>query len=100
MALTLEHSLHVNKFEQLKSLYGEDLPIRYYVAQVIMSGFEIEYTQEIISKIKETYTHPNSLKIITQKYIPEDLSNVFVNIWFKFQVDRLVYKLIYDLVNT
>ncbi|MCA9459473.1 MAG: hypothetical protein KC550_02900, partial [Nanoarchaeota archaeon] len=38
MALTLEHSLHVNKFEQLKSLYGEDLPIRYYVAQVIMSG--------------------------------------------------------------
>jgi len=70
----VDYSVTQDNFQELVDIFGQDLPIRYTMAEISKNGFDPLEVRDTVDKIKETYAHPKAVQVISQRYLSEDLS--------------------------
>jgi hypothetical protein len=70
----VDYSVNQDNFPELVEIFGEDLPIRYSVAELSKRDFRQEEVKRVLGKIKEIYAHPRAVQVIAERYLPEQFA--------------------------
>ncbi len=78
LAAMINYSLGIGNFNKLQTIFGEDLPSRYYMAEMAKRRTDLQFNSAAIQQIQNTYVHTEALKIVGKKYLSEEDYSILI----------------------
>ncbi|MDP3881336.1 MAG: hypothetical protein Q8Q31_00465 [Nanoarchaeota archaeon] len=70
--VTVDYSLGRECFDELREIFGEDLPARYVMVELSSRRNEMDFVRYALDRVRREYPYPKALEVIGKRYLGEE----------------------------